>query len=204
MKPLIELLPEELNYGESPEMTAIQSALTAAAEDVWAARESFAEQLSPATATWGLCAWEEALALAPADKSDLVARRRAIIAKLRGAGTSTPERILSVAKAELGDEVWVLEYPGEYRVEIRVRLEAAPGDFGALTRTLKEIMPAHLRWGYGLEYPTTTSTLYLGAAATSGSETELPEWRKDYNFIQTIKVVGAFGVISVTELPPVE
>lgn len=155
MKELLELLPRELNYGESPEMTAIQAALSAAVGDVWAARDGFAAQLSPATATWGLSKWEEALGLVPSDRNGLDARRRAVIAKLRGAGTSTVERLTSVAEAHLGGVVWLLEFPDEYRVEVWVRSRAVPdGSIEALRGALKEIMPAHLRWSCGVEYPT--------------------------------------------------
>lgn len=153
MTPLLELLPPELNYANSPEMASIQRALTAAMGDVWAARDGFAAQLSPATATWGLPAWEAALALVPQDRADLDARRRAIIAKLRGAGVSTVERIRSVAEAQLGGEVWVTELAAEYRLEIWTRTTAVPeGGIRALTDLLKELMPAHLRWSYGVEY----------------------------------------------------
>lgn len=153
MTPLLELLPPELNYANSPEMVSIQRALTAAMGDVWAARDGFAAQLSPATATWGLPAWEAALALVPQDRADLDARRRAILAKLRGAGTSTVERIRSVAEAQLGGEVWVTELAAEYRLEIWTRTTAVPeGGIRALTDLLKELMPAHLRWSYGVEY----------------------------------------------------
>ena len=151
MKDLMALLPQELHYDESPEMTAIQNALTAAGRDVWDARDGFAAQLSPETATWGLDAWEEALAITPQDRADLPARRRAVIAKLRGVGTSTPARIASVAEAHLGGASWVVEYASEYLVEVWVRgMTSPPDSFEALTRALKEIMPAHLRWSYGV------------------------------------------------------
>ena len=176
MTPLIELLPPELNYAGSPEMLSLQNALTAAMGDVWAARDGFLAQLSPATATWGLDAWEAALGLAARDRADTEARRRAVIAKLRGAGTSTPDRIARVAEAQLGGEGWVIERAAEYIVEVWVRSMGAPEDgFEALTRALKEIMPAHLRWSYGMEYPTLQNVLYAGGAGAIITTIPIPE-----------------------------
>lgn len=195
MTDLIGLLPRELNYAESPEMTAIQNALTAAMGDVWAARDGFAAQLSPATATWGLDMWEEALGLVARDRSDFDARRRAVIARLRGAGTSTMERFRSVAETCLGGVVWVREFPGEYRVEIRVRSMAVPEDgFAALTKELKEIMPAHLRWSYGMEYPAVASTLHLGGGVGGGTSMGIPEAPDMLDFRDTLRAGVTFAL----------
>lgn len=202
MRPLIELLPQELHYENSPEMVSIQRALTAAMGDVWAARDGFAGQLFPATATWGLDAWEAALGLVPQDIADLNARRSAVIAKLRGAGTSTLERIRSVAEAQLGGEGWMREYPAEYRVEVGATAMAAPeGAFEALTAVLKEIMPAHLRWSYGLEYPATESALRLGGQGAIITTLPIPEAPDEMKWMDTLRIGGTGAMRSVLPVP---
>ena len=55
-----------------------------------------------------------------------------------------------------------------------------------------------------LESSPMSATACLSTDATSVSETELPEWRKDYGFMQAIKIAGGFSAASVTELPPAE
>lgn len=55
-----------------------------------------------------------------------------------------------------------------------------------------------------LESTPMSTTLRVAGAFGSYSRTELPEWRMDQSFTTTINIAGAFAVRSRTGLPPVE
>lgn len=147
MRDLIERLPPF--YRNSPEMVTIQASLTGLARELWADRNDWAEQLCPDTATWGLSIWEEAVGI-PTDRTRPYAYRRSrVIAKLRGAGTTTVAKIKSVAESFSGGEVEVIEDAAHYRVSIKFTgTLGVPPNMDDLTATLREILPAHLGWSY--------------------------------------------------------
>lgn len=139
-------------YWESREMLKLQGTV---AEELgylrYYALPNLLQQFFVKTATWGLDFWEYELGLAT-DRSNSYVRRREIIqAKLRGSGTSTKERIKSVAIAFSGGEVDVIEYPEEYRFEVKfIGVLGIPPNMAGFLNMLDEIKPAHL--GYSISY----------------------------------------------------
>lgn len=135
------------NYPDSRETVTFQEALQPEMALCWAHRNNLLLQLNPYTATWGLDLWEDALGLGRSDGLALDVRRRQVVAKLQGVGTTTPEVVRDVAETLLGCPVAVVEHFSQYWVELEVdnggRL---PQGVEQLKARLREIMPAHLGW----------------------------------------------------------
>lgn len=149
-------LPE--NYRESAETTTFQEALQPEIDLIWEGRDSLLRQLNPYTADWGLPYWEDALGISSAQELDTGTRRRQVVGKLQGRGTTTPEVVRSVAETFLGVGVRVVELFGEYRVELAVEGGFRPGPWMApLKAQLDQIMPAHLGWGFFIQLPVSIS-----------------------------------------------
>lgn len=109
-------LPE--NYPASRETVAFQEAIQPEIGELWRLREEFLLQLNPYTATWGLPLWERALGLTASSALETDVRRRAVVAKLQGLGTTTVPVVRDLAETLLGAPVRVTEHYGEYRVEL--------------------------------------------------------------------------------------
>lgn len=136
-------LPE--NYPDSKETVTFQRAVQPELGKLWRVREEFLAQLNPYTATWSLGLWEKALGLAAGSGLELDTRRRAVVAKLQGLGTTTVKVVQNLAETLLGVPVGVFEHYSEYRVELEADGGKALLD-GAipLRERLEAIMPAHL------------------------------------------------------------
>lgn len=118
-----------------------------------AAHDDFVDQLWPETATWGLSTWEEALGLPTDVSKDVESRRTRIVSKLRGSGPVTVEMIQNVAASFSGGDVEIIEYPAEYRFEVKfVGTIGIPPNMDDLTAALEEIKPAHLAYTYVIVY----------------------------------------------------
>ena len=133
---LIDYLPGF--YHNSPEVQAIQQALEPEAQRLRQETEQIARQLALDTADWGLDYWERALGI-PVDVSKpLEFRRSRAASKLRGQGTATVALLQNVAQSFANGQVDILEYPSEYRFEVKF--------------TGEEIKPAHLTYSYIILY----------------------------------------------------
>lgn len=150
---LMEYLPAY--YENSPEMRDLQAAMQPEVERLRAETVSFMEQLCVGTATWSLAHWERALGI-PVDVAKPLAYRRARIeSKLRGQGTVTKAMIKNVAESFSNGQVDVLEYPGEYRFEVKFTgTIGMPPNMGDLSDALEEIKPAHLSYTYMILFRT--------------------------------------------------
>jgi hypothetical protein len=147
---LMRYLPQY--YQESREMRALQGTI---AQEVGALRyyalPNLLEQFFIRTGTWGLDFWEHQLGIATDRSQPYIRRREIILAKLRGSGTSTMERIKNVAEAFSGGEVDVIEHPEEYRFEVKfVGVLGIPPNMAGFLAMLDDIKPAHL--GYEISY----------------------------------------------------
>lgn len=138
-------LPE--NYPASGETVTFQEALQPEIVTLWRLRNEFLAQLNPYTATWGLPLWEDALGLKASEGLTLDTRRRQVVAKLQGRGTTTVPVVMDLAETLLGQPVSVTEWYSEYRVELEAEgLDGLPDGALPLRERLEEIMPAHLDW----------------------------------------------------------
>lgn len=153
---IIELLPE--NYRKSPQVVNLQEAFDYQVEEFKTTRESLFHQLHVETATWGLTAWEKMLEIKTDISAPIGFRRERILAKLRGAGTTTKNMIGQTAAAFSGAEVEIIEYPKESRFVIKfVGTLGIPANMADLTLAIEEIKPAHL--SYTFEYLFNTHSL---------------------------------------------
>ncbi|AEV17650.1 hypothetical protein GTCCBUS3UF5_3240 [Geobacillus thermoleovorans CCB_US3_UF5] len=111
------------------------------------------EQFSVSTATWGLSLWELKLGLEVDPTKPIEWRRERIKAKLRGSGTTTKQMIQNAAAAFSGGEVEVIEYPSEYRFEVKfIGVKGIPPNMAGFIDMLEQIKPAHLAYSFKYTY----------------------------------------------------
>lgn len=172
---LIDLLTP--NYKDSPEMVEIQGAFDTQVEALAAAKEDLFNQLDVMTATWGLTLWEKTYGIVTDLSKPYDYRRTRILSKMRGQGSTTKAMIQNVAESFSNGQVDVLEYPGEYRFEIKFTgTLGIPPNMEDLTAAIEEIKPAHLAYTYVLTYRTHAQlSQYTHAELSAYTHTELRE-----------------------------
>lgn len=142
-------------YYEDPNTAAILNALDLAGERLLTAVEDYLRQLDVCTATWALPLWESRHGIEPDAKADYNARRSTVMARMRGTGTTTVATVQNLAASYSNGEVEVLEYPEQFRIEIKfINTVGTPSNIDDLTAALRAILPAHLEWGYIITYAT--------------------------------------------------
>ena len=153
MRSLISRYPDFL--AGSAEFRDIQEAMEPEVLALWEARDGLLAQLEVETATWGLKYWETSLALDVDESKDADYRRSRIKAKLRGAGVTTVALVQNVAESFSNGAVSVTEYPAQYRIEIKFTgTIGVPPNMEDLSQSLRESLPAHLKWDYIFVYNT--------------------------------------------------
>lgn len=201
---LLDYLPRQ--YYGSPEIEAIERALGAQADALWAARNSFFDQLDLESATWGLTAWETTFGLTPKSGQSLSERRQAVKAKLRGRGIATVEVIRNIAAAFSEGPVIVREFFAEYRFEVEIRLAAGGRDgLGALRQRIEEAKPAHLLGAYASSTALAGDTVAFAPVLGRGyMSTSLPEAPFSRKLDGVLRAGGCLGTITATVLPEAE
>lgn len=175
MTPLILLLPK--HYQRSPQDAELQRAytvlLTQAEDDL----NDTLEQLFPSTVHgWGLELWEEAYGIPAAPSLTEEQRRARILAKIKGAGMTTVEKIRSIAQAFDVSPVEVAEHYADYFFEVWYTDTIGPiEDEAGLRAIINELKPAHLDWDirYRKEQ---RSTVYVGNLPRQG---DIIIWKVD-------------------------
>lgn len=167
MKPLIEQLPR--HYQRSPQDAELQRALTLLLEQTEGDLNVTLAQLFPSTASgWGLALWEEAYGI-PFDPALSEEQRRGrVLAKIKGLGMTTVEKIRGVAGAFDPSPVEVAEHYPDYFFEVWYTDTIGPiDDEAGLRAIINELKPAHLDWEvkYRVELP---STVYVGVLPRQG------------------------------------
>lgn len=146
---MIELYPEF--YANSPEMAHHQGLLGSNIRAMQYIYDDLIEQIFVTTATWGLDIWEYLVGIDTDRSQSLQRRRENIIAKRRGAGTSTVEMIKNVAASYLNGTIDVEEDNANYAFKITcVGVEGIPEHTDDMLAAIEEIKPAHL--GYSFTY----------------------------------------------------
>lgn len=182
MTELIRMLPT--HYRDSPQDAELQRVLSLLADRLRADRDLTLRQLHPSTTSgWGLDLWEQALGL-PAGRTMEETRRRArVLAKVKGTGSTTVERLMGIAAAFSTSAVEIVERFDQYRFEIwyteTIGPIQSPEDLAAIVNELK---PAHLAWE--VKYRETVQTpVYVGLLERSAERfilrqepMELPKW----------------------------
>lgn len=146
MIPFIQELPR--HYGRSPQDAEIQRILERMAVQAEADKDLTLEQLFPSTASgWGLELWEKAYGIPREAGQTEVQRRARIMAKIKGTGTTTPEKIKGIAQVFSHSRVEVEERSAESRFIIWYVETIGEIDHKEnLAAIINELKPAHLAW----------------------------------------------------------
>ena len=145
--PRPQRVPEHLEA--DAKSLAIIVALTDQALAARAAVLDAADQAHIATATWGLELWEDLVGIVPETGATDADRRKAITAKLLGAGTCNAGMISDIAKALTGCDAVVIEQFSTYQFSLQF-IGDEPGlaqfDLDAIRAAVEEVKPAHLEF----------------------------------------------------------
>jgi uncharacterized protein YmfQ (DUF2313 family) len=146
---LMQYLPPY--YRDSRVMSSLLASMAVELGVLWDALNDLLNQFFVTTATWSLELWERELGLASDPGKSYERRREIIVAKLRGAGTTTKQMIIETAAAFSGGEVDAIEYPAESRFLVRfIGVKGIPPNMAGFMEMLEGIKPAHL--AYSFEY----------------------------------------------------
>lgn len=169
---LIKYLPP--CWQDIKEMKGLQKTLSIEVGSLKKNTRELSEQLFISTSTWGLDLWEREFGLQIDYSKPYESRREIILAKLRGAGTTTKGMIKSVAMAFSGGEVEINEYPEEYRFVIQfIGVKGIPPNMAGLIRAIEDIKPAHLVYSFKYTYTTwnmVTGLTWAGSINKTWSE----------------------------------
>lgn len=150
---LLELLPTFLH--EIKQINELQKILSYQVGRVIHENNNIVDQCFVKSATWGLDRWEQDFGIATDKSKSYEFRREVLLAKLRGAGTTSKEMIKNVAIAFSGGEVEIEEYPDEsYFVIQFVGIKGIPPNMAGLIKAIDEIKPAHLAYSFKYTYTT--------------------------------------------------
>lgn len=140
-------------YYEVKEMIELQDSASTEIGYLNYSIEDLLDQLFINTATWALSLMEKELGIETDPSKPYEWRREIIKAKRRGTSTTTKKMIKSIAETFSGAEVEVIEYPAEYRFEIKfVGIKGIPPNMAGLINAIEEIKPAHLEHTFTYSY----------------------------------------------------
>ncbi|REK74393.1 putative phage tail protein [Paenibacillus paeoniae] len=140
---LIDYLPHY--WRQIRDMVELQATLSEEVGQAWSNGADGLLQQFVSTATWGLDNWEKELGLSTDISMTPEWRREIIIAKLRGHGTLTKQKLIAIASAFSGGEVDVKEFPAENRFVVQfIGILGVPANMAGFVQTLEAIKPAHL------------------------------------------------------------
>lgn len=156
---LVKYLPEFLQ-----EVTELQAIQTAATQEINTVQSEIAEmqkQKFIQTAEDGLLLWENEYDIPRNMQMPYEDRRKRIIAKIAGTGTSTFDLFGRLAQIYSSDTVEVFEIPQLYRFIIRFSQETPPDNIHDFINTIEEIKPAHLQYFMCFYYNTWGTIAHL-------------------------------------------
>lgn len=182
---MIELIRElPGHYGRSPQDAELQRVLGLLADQLQADKELTLRQLHPSTASgWGLELWERAYGLTVDYSLDEARRRSRILAKVKGVGVTTVDKLRGIAETFSESAVEIVELFDRYRFEIwyteTIGPISHPEDLAAIVNELK---PAHLGWA--VKYRKTWPTAVCAACVARSAECfllrqrpyQMPKW----------------------------
>ncbi len=199
MRPFIERYP--LFLRRSPEFRDLQWALEPELLELWEARDGALAQLCVETASWGLRYWEQTLGIPSEKERSLEARRSRVRSRLMGADVTTVSLVESVTKVHTGIPADVVEYPERFWVELLFDESGGlPRDLEDLVEALREIMPAHLGWGFRFSLGA-EGRLCVGGAFASILTLPIQEAPDGMKWKDTARVGGKGAVVSILPVP---
>lgn len=151
---LFDLLPVAI-YENNATMQELQELLTMNINTLASGRNTMLNECFVKTASTLLSRYEEVYGLEVNVEKSNAFRQERIMAKMRGAGTTTKQMIEDVAAAFSGGSVDIIEYPMENRFVVKfIGALGIPANMEDLTLTIEEIKPAHLAFTFEYTYHT--------------------------------------------------
>ena len=148
---LIDELPSF--YHESAEVATIMQGHEYAIDRANLEADDLLNQLFVESATWGLDIWERIFGIETVLNKPIDERRYVLLAKIRGHGSLTKQKLTEVAGAFYGGEVVVTDEPESYRVRVKfVSNYGVPPNLEDVRKSLGEIIPAHLELVFDYSY----------------------------------------------------
>lgn len=140
---------------EDPVMHAFYAAVAPEVTTAGAAVADLPMQIWPHMVTWGIDRLERVFGLPTDPSQPMEARRSALVAKLRGSGTSTLAQIRSTAQSFSNGGLAITERFSEYTVEIEFIDDlGVPVYLDSLKAALRAAVPAHLAIEFVLRWLT--------------------------------------------------
>lgn len=140
---------------EDPVMAAFFDAVGPELDDAIDRGLSIPAQAWPHLVTWGMARLEAVYGLPVSEGAPLEKRRSALLARMRGSGTSTVAQIAAIARSFAGGSVSLTEDPAAYTVTVEFIDElGVPPYLEALQDALRAAIPAHLLIEYILNWTT--------------------------------------------------
>lgn len=199
MRPFIERYPKFLRG--SPEFRDLQQALEPELLELWAAREGAMDQLCVETASWGLRFWERTLGLPVDEGKDLEARRSRVRSRLMGADVTTVSLVERVAEIYTGIPAKVEELPEQFWVDLLFDESAGlPRDLEGLVEALREIMPAHLGWGFRFSLEL-EGALHIGGTFGTLVTLPIPEAPDEMKWRGALHIGGTYATLVTLPVP---
>nr|WP_325242760.1 putative phage tail protein [uncultured Oscillibacter sp.] len=199
MRPFVARYPAFLR--KSPEFRDLQEALEPELLELWAARDGAMDQLFVESASWGLRYWERTLGLSSEAGKDLEARRSRVRSRLLGADVSTVSLVERVAEIYAKLPARVEEHPERFWVLLLFDEAAGvPRGLEGLVEALREIMPAHLGWGFRFSLELEGS-LCVGGALGTQTALPIPEAADGMKWFHTLRAGGGMAMVSVLPVP---
>lgn len=158
---------------EDPVMAAFFEAVAPELEAVMDQGVSIPAQAWPHLVTWGITRLESIYGI-PTDADAPIAKRRsALLARMRGTGTSTRQHIEAIADSFTGGAVLLTEDYTNYKITVEFTDDlGVPPYLEELKDTLRAAIPAHLLIEYILLWTTwgdlTAAGITWGALNTAG------------------------------------
>lgn len=160
-------------------------------------------QLWLQTATWMLPRYEAIFGIT-ASSGTVEERRAVLLAKLAARGTCTVERIKKVAARYTDARVDVVEHFADYAVEVVLSNVETPPRMEDLSRSLRDILPAHLGLCVHLQLEE-EGTLNVDAAAEMTQYIVIwPQLVNELESTGTAAMAGVTTYRSIMEIYPQE
>ncbi len=199
MRPFLGRYPPFLR--SSPEFRDIQRALEPELLALWAARDGALEQLCVETAGWGLRYWEQPLGLPVDGEKDVEARRSRVRSRLMGVDVTTVSLVERVAEIYTGLPAEAAEDPARFRMELLFdEAGGVPRDMEGLVEALREIMPAHLGWGFRFSLDI-QGRLGVGGAFGIMLTLPVPEAEDGMKWKSELRTGGTMAALAVLPIP---
>ena len=201
-KRMMRMLPDY--YRGSASVGQYFDALVWALSELAAAVADRAAQLWLQSATWMLPRYERIFGIT-ATSGTLEERRAVLLARLAARGTCTVERVRQVAAQYTAARVDVLEYYDRYWVEVALSgIDGQPPRMEDLTRSLREILPAHLGLTVHLHIETEGGMTAGACGEMSSCIVVWPQLVNELESTGTAAMASTFTYRSAMEIYPQE